>query len=699
MKIKLNKLSVCLPSVLFLASCQLTGANQEIENTKVISDSFLRAKDDGRLAEAQVQNETPVGDSRVSSFTKLESIDVKRSELGVAEDFKAKLDNTSKNIKIAADGLNLSAFIHHLFGELLSIDYVLDDKAAADSYTVSLNLKEGMTALAAFELAEDLLEQREYTLVNKNNVLYVIAKDTAGQSKSFSYGIGKEAGDLPSSGQDVFQVVPLLYSSASSYSLILRSISNAQFSQSRTGNLLFLSGKREDVAKALEFVRLIDQPNALAQHIGVINLVFNDAEDFATQLKTVMEGEGISVGINDQQNSSVVLVPLVSKGMIIAFAKSDVIAKRVDFWTKQLDVASNKGEVGYFIYHPRYARAADLGESLSAIVDVSGGSSNRESNNSAANPNKASQPTSKRRTSVNSNSNITVAVDERSNTLIINGTGVEYQKLLPIIKSLDILPKQVFLEMTLAEVTLRDDFKKGVEFAYGETSGNNTFSLGTDGALGLDAVGGFSYSFVGQNGNIRTALSQDNSLVNILSRPSLVVRDGVTASITVGTDIPVVGSTTTDPIGGERETTSIDYRKTGIELEVTPTVNAQGVVIMNINQKISNTVDGGAVVNGSPSIFERSVTTEVVANSGQTIVLGGLISENNTVSESKVPFFGDIPLIGHLFRVDTDLTDKTELVILVTPQIIQREEEWGHLKSKFFNALDSLKFESDTSRQ
>nr|MDC2854611.1 hypothetical protein [Ningiella sp. W23] len=289
------------------------------------------------------------------------------------------------------------------------------------------------------------------------------------------------------------------------------------------------------------------------------------------------------------------------------------------------------------------------------------GSSRRSNTTSVANENSSAFSQNSARSA--SSKDVKMVVDERANTLIFHTSGEEYQQLLPLIKRLDILPKQVMLEVVIAEVTLQGEFKRGVEFALNK--GN--YGLSTTGAFMGDGFGGLSYLLQGDNGRIAINLLQTNSLAKILSRPSLVVRDGVSASINVGTDIPIIGETTSDPINGDRQTTSIDYRKTGVELSVTPTVNAQGVVLMEINQKVSNQATGSTSSSVNPSIFERTIKTEVVAQSGQTVILGGLISENNSNSDSKVPLFGDLPLIGALFRADTKNNDRTELVVLVTP--------------------------------
>jgi general secretion pathway protein D len=179
--------------------------------------------------------------------------------------------------------------------------------------------------------------------------------------------------------------------------------------------------------------------------------------------------------------------------------------------------------------------------------------------------------------------------------------------------------------------------------------------------------------------------------VNILSSPSLVVRDGVQANMSVGTDVPTIGSTTINP-GTETQSTTVEYRKTGVELSVTPTINAQGLVVLQIDQRISNTLEGSTVA-GSPSIFERAVTTEVLAQSGQTVMLAGLMSENTTRTKTKVPFLGDFPLIGALFRGEKDSTSKTELIIMITPRVIDQPEQWQSIRQKLDSGMKHLKLQ------
>lgn len=248
------------------------------------------------------------------------------------------------------------------------------------------------------------------------------------------------------------------------------------------------------------------------------------------------------------------------------------------------------------------------------------------------------------------------------------------------------MPKQVMMEVVIAEVKLTGSFSKGVEYAL--RSGNSSSSE----RFNFNSKDGFNYSIVGLPGTFSINLNQSDGLVNVLSRPSLLVRDGVSANISVGDDIPTVGSTTTDPISGDRQTTELQYRKTGVNLTVTPTVNAKGTIIMSIEQNISNVSPDSSGAAGNPAIFERTLSTEVVASDGQTVMLGGLISENSSKGATSIPLLGDIPFLGHLFRSDNSSNDKTELVILVTPKIVHDTADWERVKESFLQGLENVKF-------
>ncbi|TMP45689.1 general secretion pathway protein GspD [Pseudoalteromonas citrea] len=595
-----------------------------------------------------------------------------------------------QKVKLAADELPLNEFLHYVLGELLSVSYILGDDIKADDASLTLNLQESVTHKKLFSLVEEMLTERGYVVRYSDNIFY-INKEQSGARKNVVWGYGNQVEDIPNTTQDIWQLAPFRYDFKGTLQMTLGQLAKVQVFPDSQQNLLLLKGKRGEIAKALSFMALVDKPVFSSREIAIYRSDFVDTKALVAGIEKLLLQEGVRVGKDTDINQALSIVSLDSIGAIALFANEPEVIARATMWAKQLDKPAQGDELQYFLYAPRFSRASDLGESLAGLI---GGSTNVGSSTSAAKEsNKATTTNSTAQTNIKVGSaggaleNMSLVVDERANSLIFYSTADEYRKLLPLIKRLDVLPKQIMLEVIIAEVTLTDEFKAGVEFAL--TDGNYTTS--TNGALGRDKLGGLGYTLTGALGEIKANLFEGNSLVNVLSRPSVVVRDGVSANISVGTDIPIIGETTEDPVNGDRQTTKVEYRKTGVQLEVIPTINAQGVVIMEIKQKISNQVEAGSTVVSSPSIFERTLNTEVIAESGETIILGGLISESKTNSDSRVPFFADIPILGKLFEAQKQDDTKTELVMLVTPKIIESNEQWLHIKAELSQGLDNLK--------
>jgi general secretion pathway protein D len=228
-------------------------------------------------------------------------------------------------------------------------------------------------------------------------------------------------------------------------------------------------------------------------------------------------------------------------------------------------------------------------------------------------------------------------------------------------------------------------FKRGFEFAL--SSGN--FGATTKGAFGLNEIAGVALNWSSGLNEVVANFVEENSQINILSKPTLLVRDGTDASINIGDRVPVSAGSTTGT-SGDIITENISYQETGIRLTVAPTVNARGVIIMKITQDISNQVEGQIGKAGNPIFFERNLMTEVVVDSGQTILLGGLISENTSNTDKGVPFFKSIPLVGAFFESEAKSDIKNELVIMVTAKIVERSSQWQSILNKFQIELESI---------
>ncbi len=605
-------------------------------------------------------------------------------------------------VRVAVEDMPLSQFLHYAFGEILGVNYVIADGLKNLEAPVSLSLQESISSRRLYSLATELLAGRDIAVAFRDDVFYVYPLDRRGKADVF-VGFGARARDVPDMPGPIMQIIPLRYGVSPSLERTIRDLVDAKVVGDPVQGALFVTGERFEILRVMDVVGLMDQPSLRGRYVGLQSLTYLTAEEYMDQVVELLGVEGIPATIG-AGSGSVALVSLESVGAVAVFAASRQLLDRVDYWSRQLDRPAQGAERRYFIYTPRYARADEIGLSLVPLLggsDIEGAQDDARDTRSALGSDTARAAVDSamrsRRDDRSSSADIprpqvsvrsedlTMSVDQRSNALIFNTTGTRYQALLPMIRRLDTPPRQILVEATIAEVLLTDEFAMGVEFALK----NSDVSLGTTGGLGLPAGGGF-ISVIGNDGAVRAQLSASNRLVNILSNPSLVVRDGVSASISVGNDIPTVGATFFDPIQSGTQITSVQYRKTGVNLTVRPTLNAQGLVVMEILQEISNTVEGGSEVEGTPAIFERTLSTEVVARSGETVLLGGLISENNNTTTAKVPGLGDIPWLGRLFRSDTETTERTELVVMITPRVLDETTRWDAILDRLDSELRHL---------
>lgn len=591
--------------------------------------------------------------------------------------------SNTESVKLTADSLLVKDYLHYVFGELLNVNYILGEQLNNSKDQVTLNLQDELTKRKLFTLSEQMLQERKI-LIRYQDGIYYIHKSDDGVSSNLVYGYGANPEDVPNTSNEIVQLAPFKAGMQTSLANTIKQLTKVDARPMFDQQAIMFKGKRSDIIKALEFMQLVDRPLFRNRSIGMYKSTFIPVDELSKQLQDLMKQEGISVSINASSEQAVSIVPLDRTNTIVFFTNDKRFIQRTLYWAKQLDQPADGNQEQYFVFNPEFSRASDLGESLQMLLGGRASQALTSSTSVASqnnNTNSGNASKAKRNISVSADG-MKMVVDERSNALIFYTTGDEYRNLLPMIKRLDIMPKQIVLEMMIAEVTLTDEFKQGVEFALTNQGASK------QGGFNLENSGsGLSYVLSGTAGKLEFNLLQKDTYVNVLSRPSLAVRDGVQASITVGNRIPIVGDIVTDPVNGSR--TSVEYLETGIDLQVTPTVNAQGVVLMEITQKISNQASSSGA-EGNPIIFERSLKTEVIAGNGQTIMLGGLISENSTLSDRSVPFFSSIPIFGRLFDGTDNNTNKTELVVLVTPRIVDSTAEWESIYNQFKQGISEL---------
>ena len=296
---------------------------------------------------------------------------------------------------------------------------------------------------------------------------------------------------------------------------------------------------------------------------------------------------------------------------------------------------------------------------------------------------------------------VRVMADELNNSILVWSTRGEFLKIEATLKRLDVPPTQVLIDASIIEVTLNDSLQYGLQWAFsggagGGRTGTGQLSTGgnnpnNSGSLNIAAGSGFTYSLVNSAGNVRVVLnalaSQD--LLKVISSPSLMVLDNHTAVMSVGDQVPVLSSTTDILSGNGAVTSTVQYRDTGVNLVVTPSVNAGNLVTMQIDQTMTDQ-SASVGANNQPIFLQRQIGSKVAVRSGETIVLGGLIKDNRTSGKAGLPLLKDIPVVGSLFSNTSNTGKRTELLVVITPKVVRTDPEIREVSEELRDRLKGL---------
>ncbi len=333
-----------------------------------------------------------------------------------------------------------------------------------------------------------------------------------------------------------------------------------------------------------------------------------------------------------------------------------------------------------------------------------GGSSGFSSgfgNNSRFGANQANQQGNAPTITATAIGDIRVVADEFNNTLLVWSTGSQFRKIETSLKRLDVAPIQVLIEASIIEVALTDKLEYGVEWLFRNMrmggGGRNYTGIGNLGGLSAEGAGAnngavsgqFTYSiFNGNNIAARLSAIAGLSQVRMLSSPSVMVMDNHPAAITVGDQIPV---RTADYTVGTSNylTTNYQLKDTGVILNVTPSVNSGNMVSLQIDQSV---IDAGTVdkVTQQTTFSNRQITTKLAVRSGEAIVMGGLIKDKTTDTDSGVPLLKDIPIIGKAFSSTAKNKERTELLLVMTPRVVRTDVDVREVSEELRDRLRGI---------
>jgi general secretion pathway protein D len=395
--------------------------------------------------------------------------------------------------------------------------------------------------------------------------------------------------------------------------------------------------------------------------------------------------------------------------MLIVTAQPRTLVKFMKI-LEAIDISDTESEsIRTFVYYVENGDAKKLEEILKTIYAEKGATTRRVTSPTAAA--KPTRTTTRRRTTTTPTvpslpgflGEITITAYEDINALIIKTTPRAYLSLLDVLKKIDVPPKQVLIDMLIAQVTLSDSEQLGIEWLL-ESSRGDTFGFvsssvdnppiitsehpGSGDGLFAAVVSGVTGTTAYQY--IISAIAA-NTRLKVLASPHILTVDNKDAEIKIGREIPTATSTTTSD-EGVSTSQQIEYRTVGTILSVTPHITEKGNVSMELSIERSDTGSTTTLGTGTfPDFTTNKATTPAVVKDGHTLILAGLIEEKNNWERSGIPFLSRIPILGYLFGATSEQSERTELIIMITPHVVSNQEEADALTRKFQNRITTIR--------
>ena len=598
-----------------------------------------------------------------------------------------------------------------ILGDILSLDYTVDPSVEGK---ITIQTPKPVPKATVMTLFEAALRGSNAALTYSGGIYKIVPADQALAGARIT--IGTAAPPKPALGSSL-RIVPLKYVSAVEMKQLLDPISphGGGIQTDPARNTITLSGSPQEIADMLDAISVFDVDVMKGMSFAIVPVETSAPVTIADELKHVFasEAEGPMAGM-------VRFLPNKRLGAILVISPQRQYLARAEEWIRRLDAQAAGSEKQFYTYKVQNRQARDL---VDVIRSMFSSEPNTQSSERNVTP-EAREATISTRSSFQQQKGLSVRepigartpatvdsdkADERpsaaqisfggdqeaapfrivadpaKNAILIEATPKEYRRVLRFIKTLDVIPNQVMIDATIAEVSLTDQLRFGLRWYFKEHGSSFTFSDSESGAV-ASVFPGFSYALA--LSNVEAALNALNDItdVNIVSSPSLTVMDNKTALLQIGDEVPI---TTQTAVSVENPNApivnSVSYRDTGVILSITPRINESGRVLLDIEQEVSSVAETTTSGINSPTIRQRRVKTTVMVNDGEAIALGGLIQKSQTKGHSQVPIFGDIPIIGTAFKHKDDQIGKTELIILIRPHVMRNLEETRQITEEFKN--------------
>lgn len=614
---------------------------------------------------------------------------------------------------INVQGIPLHVFASEVFGNILGLTIKVDPQVTSLQELVTVNTSVAMPPREMYKVARQILSDYGISVRQEGNVTRIGVAPAGSSALPPLIVSGRALPQVPISHRPVFQLVEMEVIRAGDAARWLTTIYGGELkvTEDASRNALLINGRPEVVRQALSALKVFDRTTMRGRISTRLEPAFLTAVQLADKLIEVLNVQGYSASRTIGAPSSVIVLPVESANSVLIFASNNEAMEYAVSWARELDRANPlAGNQSLFYYQVKNTKASEI----AAILNGGTGSTlptrpQQGANDDGmgqqpatqANPNRPTAPAS---AMVGSGTGTgagggRIVVDEPRNALIYQGDPAQWERTLLLIKQIDRAPRQVMVEVTIAEVTLGGELTYGLSWFAKNGWGRFDGRIYSGSGSGMPSTGGggtgltYLLDVAGINRVALNAFAKDNR-VNVLSTPHLLVKSGSEANIDVGTEVPTVTMQSVSPQQSDGDSNllqAIQYRKTGIILKIKPTVYSDDRVDLDISQEVSEvqSLESGTVAN-SPAIFNRSLNTSVSLRDGGSVVMAGLISQNQTNANSGIPLLKDIPVVGNLFKTKTVDRRRTELVLIIVPYIVESSERASQVSEAIINQYDFL---------
>lgn len=585
--------------------------------------------------------------------------------------------------------------IRTVLGEILKVPYSIDTQVQGK---VTLRTSKPLRNADVIAALETALKANGAVIVLADNV-YNVVPATEGQRRVDGFEVsGSRGAGLPGYG---IEIVPLKFIAATEMQKILQPVAPAGgvLSADASRNILFLAGTGQERASMLDTIRLFDVDHMKGMSYALVRPEHMDASALSEELTRVFQH------VSGANASLIRFVPLTRLNTLLVVSPRASYLDDVTKWVARLDVPQTGPGRRIYYYRMQNAKAEDVAKSLAAVYGGSVGGGAQENYGESAAPSDLSQPNPAGDPSAagpppvapgpgfsrggGNGNGPQIAVDSANNALIVRADAIEYAAVERFLKEIDVAPDQVLIEITIAEVTLNDSLKYGVEWFF--KNDDQKFNFSKTGKVS-SVFPGFAFTYTVPDVDVAINALGSVTDVNVISAPKIFTLDNKSATLQVGDQVPVITQSATGVRDANDPTivNSVQFRDTGIVLKVTPRISKGGTVFVDVHQEVSSAIPTTTSGIDSPTIQQRKLSSSVAVQDGESIALGGLIRQSTTHGDSGVPVLKDIPLFGKLFSSTSETSDRTELLIFLRPRIVRNAAAGREMTDQLRKGLSGL---------